>query len=66
MKALAYAAWLRKGLVGLAGAAAAYGLATIPASPGGTGITTVEWVQIGVAGLVAAGVIVVTNGPKPQ
>lgn len=61
-----YAGYLRKGLVAVAGALAALGVALTEISPGGASVTSSEWVAVAVAALTALGVIVApANGPKP-
>lgn len=60
-----YAKWLHKGIYAVAGALGALGLALTDASPGGDSVTPFEWTQVGLAALVAAGVVVAKNGARP-
>jgi hypothetical protein len=59
-------AYVRKGLIAVAGALAALALALTEVSPAGEAITSAEWVGVATAALSALGVVVVPNGPKPE
>lgn len=61
-----WAAYLRKGLIAVAGGLSQLGVALAPASDGGASITPMEWVQVAMAALTAAGVLIVGNAGRPS
>lgn len=61
-----HVAYVKKGLVAAAGALGVLAVALTEASDGGVAVTATEWIGVALAALAAAGVVVSTNGPKPE
>lgn len=64
---LAYILWLKKAILAfISPGAVVIGSAVLEKSPGGTSITTAEWITAAVACIVtSAAVGAATNGPRP-